>query len=452
MNLWASMVRAWVLSGAAFLAALACAFSLGLRADPGVQGDEALLPALNPAFSPLATENRPLLADRLVAAFEWNYAIHFTHTEDRALSDGMTVYHLQRELQACVDMWRATGRITYLDQATNLTLLAIEEARINPRPLIWHSESRGEWPCFYLDTVAADTGGHSQLCDFQGGVGFLTVARALDELDLPAARQIADFVERQIVQKWLYYKPSITQQNLTGTDSDKYLLAVLNTGRVVREHFACICLDLHALGYDSHPYRDWASLLVELYLTPRYDPDQPAPCEDRAPGRIPEDWGLPVVTMDDGATCLYILDADPDNPTGVLDTSHANRTAWLAAKSYAEGLVDKSILDGLANTFRHQIWAPQKGPFYFNNYTDGSDGQLGGLGPGRGGNIWFGWHRLAAYNPDLEELFLSIAYDLTNGGLNLPDGAQNKTMTEAPLCLEAWAARLLAARQTRTFP
>ncbi|MEN6335397.1 MAG: hypothetical protein ABFE01_14195, partial [Phycisphaerales bacterium] len=260
----ATMARAWILSGAAVLAFLTCVFAVGLRADPGAQGPETPLPSLNPAFSPLASENRPLLADRLVAAFERDYAVHFPPTEDRVLCDGMTVYHLQRELQACVDMWRATGSLAYLDHAANLSIRAIEEARTNPRPLLWHDEPRGDWPCFYLDTVAADTGGHSQLCDFQGAAGFLMVARALDELDRPASRQIADFVEREIVQKWLYYKPSITRQNLTGPDSGRYLLTVLNTGRAVREHFACICQDLHALRYDSHPYSDWASLLIQL--------------------------------------------------------------------------------------------------------------------------------------------------------------------------------------------
>lgn len=449
MSLRASLAKMWVLSGATVLAALACMFSLGLYADPGL---DSLLPALDPAFSPLATENRPLLADRLVAAFEWNYATHFVPAQDRTLCDGMAAYYLQRELQACVDMWRATGSIAYLDQAADLALCAIQEAQRNPRYLVWHDQARGKWPCFYLDTVAAETGGHSQLCDFQGSVGFLTVARALDELGLPAAGRIADFVERDIVQKWLYYKPSITRPNLIGEDSDRYLLVVLNTSRAVREQFACICLDLHALGYDSHPYDQWANLLIELYLTPRYGPDQPAPCEDRCAGRIPEDWGLPVFPTDDGAVCLGILDVDPNNPTGVLDTSHANRTAALAAKAYSKGLIDRAVLDGLANTLRYRIWAPEKGPFYFNNYVDGSDCDLGGLRPGRGGNIWFGWHRLAAYHPDLEELFLAVAYDLTNGGPNLPDGAQNKTMNEAPLCLEAWAARLLAGGQPRSFP
>ena len=453
MNEWAAMVRPSIWLGVAFAVILCtCVLSVDLRADAGVQEYGIVLPNLDPTFSPLAVENRPLLADRLLVAFERDYATHFTRTEGRSLCEGMVVYHLQRELQACVDMWRATGDIVYLDQAANLALCAIAEARETPRPLLWHGEFRGLWPCFYLDTVVADTGGHSQLCDFQGSAGFLTVARALREVNLPAWRQIADFVEYEIVWKWLYYKPSIAREYLAGPESDKYLLSLLNTARGVREQFACICLDLHALGYASHPYRDWAKLLIDLYLTPRYDRSQPAPREDRMPGRIPADWGLPVVVTDDGAVCLSIPDANPDNPTGVLDTSHANRTVWLAAKGYAERLVDRRILEGLANTLRYRIWAPEKGPFYFNNYVDGSDGELDGLGPGRGGNIWFDWHRLAAYNRDLEELFLSIAYDLTDGGPNLPAGAQNKTMREAPLCFGAWAVRLLSAGQTRTFP
>jgi hypothetical protein len=66
--------------------------------------------------------------------------------------------------------------------------------------------------------------------------------------------------------------------------------------------------------------------------------------------------------------------------------------------------------------------------------------------------MWFGWHRLAAYDDDLMTLFISLAYDLTNGGPNMPL-SQNKTMEEAPLCFYAWAARLLAPEgRPRAFP
>ncbi len=447
----ASMVRTW--PGLVVPAIVSiCAFTLILQAGAGESAYEDVLPALDPAFSPLAEENRPSLLARFIAAFERDYACLAAQDEDRNLSEGMAVYYMRQELQACIDMWRATSSSTHLDQAANLVLSAIAAACGNPQPLIWRGQLRGQWPCFYLASVAAQTGGHNQLCDFQGGAGFLMVARSLREIGRPESRQIADFVERDVVEKWLYYNPSISRERLTGPQSCEYLLAVLNSGRDVREHFACICLDLHAMGYGDHPYEDWAKFLIDLYLTPRYGAGQPAPCEDRIPDGIPGDWGLLVVTDNDGTTWLSIRDLDPNNPTGVLDTSHSNRTAWLAAKAYGEGILDKRIVDGLANTFRYRIWAPEKGPLYFNNYVDGNDCELDGLNAGRGGNLWFGWHRLAAYNPDIEELFLSIAYDLTDGGPNLPDGAQNKTMREAPSCFEAWAARLLAAAQTRTFP
>jgi hypothetical protein len=416
------------------------------------QSHEIALPALNPALSPLADENRFLLFDRLIMAFGRDYAAYYLRTEGRPLNDGMTVYYLQRELQACLDMWRATGYLPYLDRATDLTLRAVKEAILNPRPLLWHDIPRGERPCFYLDSVRAETGGHSQLCDFQGSSGFLMVARVMQELNQPGWTDIADFVERDVVEKWLFYRPSITEEHLRGPQSGRYLLAVLNSGRDVREHFACICLDLHALGYRRYPYRDWASLLIDLYLTPRYDPNQLPPRLEEVADHLPRDWGLSAHT-EDGYTWLAVPSYDPNGPTDALDTSHANRTAWLAAKAAAEGLISKSIILGLANTFRFRIWAPEKGPFYFNNYVDGYDGDLGGLTAGRGGNIWFGWHRLAAFDRELEDLFLGLAYDLTNGGPNLPQGAQNKTMADAPLCLQAWGARLLSAQgQPGRFP
>jgi hypothetical protein len=433
---------------------IVCMLSLPSLAGASVQTYEIALPVLNPTYSPVAVENRPLLLDRLIMAFGRDYAAYYLRNQDRRFNDGMTVYYLQRELQAFIDMYRATGYSAYLDQATNLTLQAIAEATADPRMLIWHGEPRGEWPCFYLDKVYSETGGHNQLCDFQGSAGFLIVARVLQEINLPAWKEIADFVERDVVEKWLYYTPAVTKEHLQGPESNRYLLAVLNSGRDVREHFACICLDLHKLGYDRYPYRRWAALLVDLYLTPRYDANQVAPYQDEVPDRIPDDWGLYDRTEE---TYVWLsiphYGFDPNVTTEALDTSHANRTVWLAARACEEGLIGKDVVLSLTNTLRFRIWTPANGPFYFTNYADGTDDELNGLDAGRGGNVWFGWHRLAAYDPDLEDLFLSIAYDLTNGGPNLPRGAQNKTMQDAPLCLEAWAARLLSSQgRPRRFP
>jgi hypothetical protein len=417
-------------------------------ASPAWAGTNAYgeLPSLNAALSPLDKENLPLLFDRLVAAFACDYGSYLKSSHGRDLSDGMTIYYARQELQALIDMWWATGDCVYLDLAEKLTSQAIAAACEHSRPLLWYGQFRGDWPCFYLDAVEAQTGGHSQLCDFQGCAGFMSVACVLQQVNRPGWQRIADFVECQVVEKWLSYKPSISKENLVGPQSFDYLLATLNSGRDVREHFACICLDLNALGYRDHPYDKWAKLLIDLYLAERYDSNEPAADEVVRPRHVPPNWGLFVRSTADGQIWLSIPNYDPADWARPTDTSHANRVAWLAAKAYADGFIDRDVVDGLIGTFRWRIWAPEKGPFYFNNYVDGSDDEVGGLSAGRAGNVWFGWHRLATYDETLRALFLSLAYDLTSGGDNLPPGVQNKVMLNARTCLEAWAARLLAEK------
>ena len=433
--------------------AFVCALALCWPALASSQQHDAALPTADPNFPMTCSESESQLFERFVVSFDRTYAERTAENQERKLNDGMTVYYLRRELQSLVDMWRATGDTAYLQLAKSLTLQAVDEATANPRPLIWHEEYRGDWPCFYLPTVEAATGGHNQLCDFQGSVGFLMVARALREIRDPAARDIIAFVEGQIVEKWLYYKPSITPWHMQSSNSFQNVLAILSTGRDVREHFACLCLDLHGLRSRRYAYREWAERLIDLYLAVRYDPNEPAPNSAGVEHLIPDTWGLFPQVAEGGYTWLLVPNYEPDHLVPAIDTSHGNRTAWLAARAYAEGLADETVLDGLLNALEFQIWAPEKGPFYFNNYADGSDGELDGLGPGRGGNVWFGWHRLAVYNRELEALFLCLARDLTDGGPSLPDGAQNKTMANAPLCLVAWGARMLALDgQTRQFP
>jgi hypothetical protein len=429
-------------------APLLASIIMGLAAAPLWAGTEppGALPSLNAKLSPLAEENLPILFDRLVAAFASDYGSYVKSNQGRDLSDGMTIYYVRQELQALTDMWWATGDRVYLDLAEKLTSQASAAAGERSRRLLWYGQSRGDWPCFYLDTVELQTGGHSQLCDFQGCAGFMNVASILHQVGRPEWKPIADFVEHQVIEKWLSYKPTITKEDLTGPQSFDYLLAALNGARDVREHFACICLDLYGLGYRGYPYDKWARQLINLYLTERYDPDQSPPGGSVSSSHIPANWGLFVCSTSEGEIWLSIPNYDPAEWSQPTDTSHANRAAWLAAKAYADGFVDRDVVEGLVGTFRCQIWAPEKGPFYFNNYVDGSDEEIDGLSAGRAGNVWFGWHRLAAYDETLRDLFLSLAYDLTSGGENLPYGAQNKTMLNARTCLEAWAARLLAEK------
>lgn len=420
-------------------------FCVPVRAQTSPSAGEVALPSLDPNLSPAAEENLPLLYQRLLLAFDSDYETYLLNQRHRDLSDAMTVYYLRQELQALIDMWRTTGQDVYLDSATDLTLQAIQAASDHRRPLLHHDEVRGEWPCFYLESVQAQTGGHNQLCDFQGCAGFLNVARILQQLDRPEWQPIADFVEHQVIEKWLYYKPGIAAWDMMADpNSANNLFAILNAGRDVREHFAGICLDLYRLGRRDYAYNEWAARLIEMYLTPRYDVNQPAPWQDEIPTLMPANWGLLARSTPDSQTWFFIPNNDPARWSEPADTSHANRTAWLAARAYAEGFIGPDVMEGLVNTFRYQIWTPENGPFYFTNYADGNDVDIDGLSSGRGGNVWFGWHRLAAHDDGLRTLFLNLAYDLTGGGPNLPPGAQNKSMLNAKTCLEAWAARLIA--------
>jgi len=415
------------------------------------------LPNLKPNLPPLAGANQPLLFKRLVAAFDRQYAKNSHKNKDRNLADDFVVYYLRQELQALIDMWRATGNLTYLQQAKKLAFKAMADAKSNPRRLPWHNRARGTWPCFFSKAVEKQTGGHSQICDFQGAAGFLMVAIALKQTGQNDFKDIADFVEENIVEKWLFHKPSISRRELKGPMSNRYLLVVLDSGRDKREHFATICMDLHKLGYDKYPYKQWAEFLTELYIGLRPNLRYSNANIEKLGSNAPEDWGVVSHKPTGGYVWYYIPNWRARRKTAILDTGHANRTVWLAAKAHYEKLIDDERIDGFVKTLKKQIWKPEKNPFYFANFIDGNDAsyrdpKYGRLPPGYKGQVWFGWHRLAAYDNDLRDLFLSLAYDLTKGGPNMPF-SQNKTMENAPLCFYAWAARLLASGgKPRVFP
>ena len=426
---------------------LLCSIFISAVTSPAGESD-IRLPELNPQASPLDQANQSLLLKRLIAAFDREYATHVRKNTSKNLSDDMAVYYLRQELQALIDMWRATGKSTYLEQANNRVIKAMADAKSNQRPLLRHNRSRGTWPCFFLKEAEEQTGGHNQICDFQGAAGFLMVADALNQAGLDGWKDIADFVEKNIVEKWLFYTPSIKPEDFDGPRSKIYLLAVLNTARDIREHFAVICMDLHKLGYQKYPYLQWAECLTNLYVGFRSDLYQSPPMTWELGRHSPSDWGVLPRESTGGYVWYFIPDWRRKGKTAVLDTAHANRTVWLAARAYHEGLIDKTGLDMFINTLKKQIWKPEKNPFYFANFVDGSDisyddPKHGTLPPGYKGHVWFGWHRLAAYDNAVKNLFLSLAYDLTNGGPNMPL-SQNKTMENAPLCFYAWAARLLA--------
>jgi hypothetical protein len=409
------------------------------------------LPALDPSASPLDPRNRAALQRRLIAAFDQLYLQELKTRGDRAITEDMAFYYLRQELQGLVDMWRATHNKVYLEQAALRAGKALMDGRANMRLLLYRGEERGTWPCFPLRQKESVTGGHSQLSDFQGAAGLLLVARALQLAEMEGAPALGTFVEEGLLAKWVHYRPQVTLELLRGPLAQRYLLALLESGRDKREHFAVICMDMHHLGAKGLPYAQFATLLTQLYVSRRETAATPFPYAEALGSSTPRDWGL-VPQGSDGGLVWYFA-TNKNQPLEVVDTSHANRTVWLATRALSETMLAQSQVDGLIQSLKHAIWKPTQGPFYFANRVDGTDDTVQGLGPGRKGNLWFGWHRLAAYDDALRDLFISIAYDLTNGGHHLPPDSQNQSMPEARLCYYAWAARLLAENgQPKVFP
>lgn len=399
-------------------------------------------PTLNPQISPLAEANRVALLQRLVMYFDQTYLQEMESHGQRKLTEDMAFYYLRQELQALIDMWRATGKTAYLEQARARASRAMVDGQNNMRPLRWRDQERGEWPCFLMKRIESVTGGHSQLVDFQGATGLMMTARALQIAQMEGPPVIGTFVEEGLIAKWASYNPSVTLEHLRGDKSNIYLLSMLDSGRDKREHFAVLCMDLHHLGAQGLPYGQFATFLTQLYVSLRADQNTAHPYAAQLKNLAPSDWGLIPQSNTNGFIWHYT--PSHGKPQQVMDTSHGNRTVWLATRALSEGLIPRIQVEGLINTLKKQIWKPSEGPFYFNNLVDGTDTPVQGLGAGLKGNLWFGWHRLAAYDPALRDLFVSIAYDLTNGGEHIPAKAQNKSMPEARLCYYAWAARLLA--------
>lgn len=346
------------------------------------------------------------------------------------------VYYLRQEMQSLIDMWYATENINYLNTAKDISFKAIDFAIKNPKPLISSNDKTKKWPCFYEPKLEKITGGHGQLYDFQGAAGFMLVATALKDANQTEYKVIADFIEKNIIEKWLF-QYSYPIDFFQGIEANTNLLKILNPSRDKREHFASICLNFHNLGYNKYPYKKWSEFLINLYLGKRENINQKSPYYEQLKNLDPQNWGIAENISKNGYIWYWT------NNQLIQDTSHANRTVWLACQAYENKLIDHEHLNGFINTFKNNIWKPEKKPFYFTNYIDGSDGKVQSRGPGQKGNVWFGWHRLAEYDKTLKELFINMSIDLTEGSKKFPKLSQNTKMENAPLCLIAWGTRLL---------
>ncbi len=412
-----------------------------------------LLTSLNSTISPLNEDNYPLLFQRLVEAYD----IQYSRKKDpliRNLANDQEVYYLRQEIQSLIDMYRATDNQKYIITAYNLVKQSIFQAEKNAKSYIIRGKTYGIWPCFFSKSLKNATNGHSQIADFQASAGFMMVASILHEKNMIGWDKIADFVEHQVLEKYFNYIENSHLQKLNGPDNLNYLFAVLHTARDKREHFACICMDMHKLGRTRYPYGQWAETISNLYMIPRKDLSQSHPQSKKLGKLVPKEWGLVKRTDTGGFQWYWQI----RKKLVIQDTSHANRTVWTALKGYESGIVDPNIVKGLINTFNKQIWKPGYKTFFFTNYLHGKRTEyLRSSGitspPGFKGLVYFGWHRLAAYDDNIKDIYISMGYDITNGAKNFPEKTQNISMENAKICYLAWAARLISENQNqKLFP
>ena len=110
------------IKGVLFLVVL-CSMCIISVISPASESNYSL-PELKPNASPLDKVNRPVLLERFIAAFDREYAKRLLKNKSKDLSNDMAVYYLRQELQALVDMWRATGKSSYLEQAKNHVIIS----------------------------------------------------------------------------------------------------------------------------------------------------------------------------------------------------------------------------------------------------------------------------------------------------------------------------------------
>ncbi|RKY04500.1 MAG: hypothetical protein DRP56_09960, partial [Planctomycetota bacterium] len=422
-------------------------------------------------------------------AFDQYYEDHYEELQNYA--EPQQFYYFRYEAQALIDMYNATGDDAYLARAKTIAQKAIADAIANPVEVTYGNDSLGSYPCFtHLSSMD-----HTQLTDFQGGLGLLIIAEELKAHGDSYYQTICDFVETNLVDKWF---KRIRRDFAAGpeyddfyaqiwSDSDtKYDIVelVIDGARDKREMFGLICLILKQMGYTLYPYEDYSDYMFTQAFTIRPDvdaPDWPYNTD------IHKSWGL--MDQGDGTIELYWMTQFTYDyyPVKQMSTRHASRTVWSAVEAYQRGTISQAAVTALVATFKKKMWDPAYvgqsytgdprltasidpndyypvGPNYFfvHNQTDGTDLDIKEAvygyvqQPGRHGTIAMGWHRLAQYDNDIKTLLSRIADDLVYDELmGRSSSVMNRIFSgyanvdgEVKLCGLAYGARV--KRETNT--
>lgn len=291
-------------------------------------------------------------------------------------------YTLQLGLDPLLTMYEATGEERYLSFALELC-----ENMVRAADRDRDGDGHPEWDAGRTtEEVAKDHGRYDlMLTDFQGACPMTRAARiVLSDAALSGkfgnrARRLSEFVERHILEKWLFDRHGIRNWETTDRWSDKMSF-------VVRME-----LDLYAIGGEPK-HREIAEKFARMLLE-RFTQHDP---------------------LKDTYTWIRY------GP----DTSHCNREVTMMLQCYEDGLVfDRRDLARISNTFVKLIWDGSRAAPGFRNFHDGRNVPTMGRGPFGWGQIYDGWIKLGRYDSRVQEIGLIVWDQVKAGKFHLP-GAQ----------------------------
>lgn len=297
-----------------------------------------------------------------------------------ASGDAGTYYTFQYALGGTLSLYEATRDAKYLERA-----LAWAETMVSKAAIMDSNGNRnwsGAWSSRYSPTPIAH-----QLQDLQGSTELGRLARisltdpALKRSYGPRVMVIYEFLRDHIVNKHLFkrnglpwFQNDVVQTRRAMNDKSALLLRVLTS----------VYLTSAALGgADNATYR-WGDILTELAkgFKARLEPYQGGLIWDKGLG-----WDGPI---------------PPNDPSTLMDTSHANRFPYALVDLYRAGIVfARKDVTGVSRLLTGVIWNRSLTDPRFTNFIDGTNHPALEK-PGWGlGSIYHGWVVLAEYDPQV---------------------------------------------------
>jgi len=297
-----------------------------------------------------------------------------------ASGDAETYYTFQYALGGTLSLYEATRDVKYLERA-----LAWAETMVS-KAAIMDSNGNRNWSGAGLSPYARAPIAH-QLHDLQGSTELGRLARisltdpVLKRRYGSRATVIYDFLRDHILNKHLFtrsglswFQNDVVQLRRAMNDKTALLLRVLTS----------VYLSSAALGGADNATYKYLEILTELAkgFKARLEPYQDGLIWDRRLG--------------------YAGPVPPNDPSTLMDTSHANRFPYALVDLHWAGIVfAREDVRGVSVLLTRTIWNRSLTDPRFTNFIDGANYPASGRPAWGLGNIYHGWVVLAEYDPQV---------------------------------------------------